>query len=112
MNQPQTQADLESQIVLDLMRKVADDVEAVINRTLDIAPEGSMPIAVQAAAAAIARLATVIRCQDQAEPFPARQLIMLAALMAARGAIEEELYAAIDEAERDMRALHRAGRIV
>jgi hypothetical protein len=107
---PQTQAELDLQIVDDLMKKVADDIERAIKRSLDIAPEPRLPIAVQAASTAVGELFEVLR-GFEGSPLSDLQLVMLAALLAGRGATVGEYHAALVEAKEDLCALYSAGRI-
>lgn len=78
-------------ITKDLMKKMGDDVSRTIMRTIAIAPEPHLPVAMAAAAAAIGILAAVLEkpagkyVDPEADPDP--QAVLLAGLLAARCAI-------------------------
>lgn len=102
-----------SEITSDLMKKVADDVIAAVHRTLAIAPDPLLPIAVSAGAACVGIVwAMLENLSDQgrtpgAAPDP--ECLMLAGLIVARVGIKQE--DPIGAAYKDMDALRKTGRL-
>jgi Ni,Fe-hydrogenase III small subunit len=72
----------------DLMRKVSDDVQAVLKRTLAIAPHPHLPVAVSAGAACIGVIAGLLEIMSEdgrvpgSKPDP--ECVLLAGLLCAR----------------------------
>lgn len=102
---------LEEQISYDLQGKMADDIEALLRRALDIAPEPWTPLLVQANVTALAGLVMVMSEEEKLfrEVHPDNRR-MIAALMVGRASICGELHEAFAEAKKDMCVLIEAKR--
>jgi hypothetical protein len=98
--------DLHQQIMIDLLTKIADDVEQTIKRTLSIAPEPYLPYLVQAAASALGGVAAECRrTRLVGTDVTPDHLIIFAALIVARSSIAGEMHQGIRQAQADMGAL-------
>jgi hypothetical protein len=107
--------EMEQTIITDLMRKVGDDVEAVIDRVLQIAPQPFMPLVLTAATVAMVSVVGEIKRLnenfDPARRMARPQLAMLAALFVGRAITEGNIGHALDAAGADITALKHAGRL-
>lgn len=94
-------------ITKDLMHKLAEDVSAAMYRTLAIAPQPHLPIAMSGAAPLLAMMGALIDTDPKKEPDP--DCLLLAGLLLARagGARNHD---PIGEAYKDFEALKAAGR--
>jgi hypothetical protein len=96
------------QITRDLVRKVGDDIGAVLRRTISIAPQPHMPIAVSAGASVVGLLAAMLDTDKKPDPDP--DCVLLAGLLIARCGIGGS--DPIGAAYSDFDALKKAGRTV
>jgi hypothetical protein len=96
-------------ITEDLMSKVADDVTRAITRTLAIAPDPRLPIALSAVAAAIGTATALLQrmAGDAKEIDP--ECVMLAGLLGARIALDPDEGTSLAYADLD--CLKSAGRL-
>ncbi|MBO4222004.1 hypothetical protein [Bradyrhizobium neotropicale] len=105
----------EHAILQDLMRKVGDDVEAAIDRVLQIAPRPFLPMLLQASAVCVSGLTVEIEGHNNhrnpGRRLTPQELTMLSALMAGRALTEGELDSALQAAHADIVALKAGGRL-
>lgn len=103
---------MENQILADIAEKCAEDVSAAIKRTLSIAPEPKLPVAIMAGAAALgwisALLAERAGTYDPTQS-PDPDTLLLAGLLAARLGMDGD--SGIADAYEDLRILKEAGRL-
>lgn len=92
----------------DLMTKVGDDVGAAMRRTLAIAPQPHLPIAIAAGASVIALIAFLLDTERSPDPDP--DCVLLAGPLIARTGIGGK--DPIGEAYADFDLLKNAGRTV
>jgi hypothetical protein len=93
-------------ITKDLMQKLADDVNAALYRTLAIAPQPHLPIAMCGGAPLVAMMGALLDTDPGPTPDP--DCLLLAGLLLARAGIRG--HDAIDQAYKDFEALKAAGR--
>ena len=99
-----TEAQVQKGITKDLIRKVGDDVGAIIRRAISIAPAPHLPIAMAAGASAVAAVAILLNTDPRPEPDP--DCLLLAGLLLGRTTSPD----AIGEACKDFEILKAAGR--
>lgn len=97
---------IDEKIINDLMTKCTDDVVRALKRTLSIAPEPHLPIAVAAGAATIGMIAALLEHMGGnrvpgAEPD--RDCVLLAGLICARMGMDQK--DGISQAYRDLAIL-------
>lgn len=94
------------QITRDLMAKAADDIGAILRRTIAIAPEPHLPIAMSAGASVVGLLAALLDTEKKPTPDP--DCVLLAGLLIARCGIGGG--DPVGAAYEDFDALKKAGR--
>jgi hypothetical protein len=93
------------------MKKLAEDVEAVMKRTLSIAPQPFLPIIVQGCASMLTFMVMDLTSGEDGLPFSDEQVAMLAALVVGRCHDHRDLQSAMEMAREDIMVLAHAGRI-
>lgn len=98
---------MDKQVTRDLLRKCADDVGAALRRTIAIAPEPHLPIAMAAGASVVAFIGVLLDTENG--PEPDSECILLAGLLIGRSGVGglDPVGAAYD----DFEILKAAGRI-
>lgn len=110
MQQPKLET-LEDQICWDLQRKLSDDIEGVIRRSLALSPD-PMAMMLQAASTAVTIFAAGLQHnQTDLKHLDLDRLKMFAALMVGRVIITGEASDAYGEAIKDFAALGAARRM-
>lgn len=99
-----TEAQVQHGVTVDLVRKVGDDVGAIIRRALSIAPDPHLPIAMSAGASAVAVMALLLDTDPKPTIDP--DCMLLAGLLLGRSGGKD----AVGEAYKDFAALKAAGR--
>lgn len=92
-------------VTKDLIRKLSEDVGAAIRRTLAIAPEPHLPVAMAAGASAVAVITALL--DPEHNPEPDRECQLLAGLLLGRIGPN-----AVEDAFRDFEVLKAAGRAI
>jgi hypothetical protein len=98
-----TEAQTDHAVTKDLILKLSEDVGATIRRTLSIAPEPHLPVAMAAGASAVAAIAVLLNDDPKSEPD--RDCLLLAGLLLAHIGPD-----AVKNAYRDFEVLKAAGR--
>jgi hypothetical protein len=102
---------LHHQITQDLMKKLAADVDALMKRTLSIAPQPFLPIMVQGCASMLTYMVMDLTNDEDGLPFSDEQVAILAALIVSRCHGHRDLQSAMEMAREDIMVLAHAGRI-
>ena len=100
-------------ITLDLAKKIGVDVIDLIQRTMELAPPGKLPIATSAALSSICYLAKHLeeRAGIENKEFPMNKTVFVAALIVAHMIVNKDINIALEQGMRDCDLLIKKGRI-